>query len=133
MLLIRNFVAPSAVEGLGVFAAEQIAKGALVWKFEPTFDRLIPVGEYEAAPQFLKEQLDRYAYPCPGRPDLILYEVDNGRFMNHSDTPNTDFSDFAGARALRDIEAGEELTCNYSDFFADFELLPNLGAAGKRN
>lgn len=127
MLLIRNFVAPSAVEGLGVFAAESIAKGALVWRFEPTFDRLIPAGEYEASPLFLKEQLDRYAYPCPGRPGLILYEVDNGRFMNHSDTPNTDFSDFAGAVALRDIAAGEELTCNYSDFFAGYELLPNLG------
>lgn len=132
MLLIRNFVAPSAVEGLGVFAAEPIAKGALVWKFEPTFDRLIPVGDYEAAPPFLKEQLDRYAYPCPGRPDLILYEVDNGRFMNHSDAPNTDFSDFAGAVALRDIETGEELTCNYSDFFAGYELLPNLGDNARR-
>jgi len=127
MLLVRNYVGPSPVEGLGVFAAERIGKGALIWKFDPTFDRLIPVGDYEAAPLYLKEQLDRYAYPCPGRPELILYEVDNGRFMNHSETPNTDFSRFAGATALRDIEPGEELTCNYADFFAGYELLPNLG------
>lgn len=126
MLMVRNYVAPSAVEGLGVFAAEPIAKGDIVWRFDPRFDRLMPREEYESAPGFLKEQLDRYAYPMPGRPDLILYEVDNGRFMNHADEPNTDFRDLYGARALRDIAAGEELTCNYTDFFADYELLPNL-------
>jgi hypothetical protein len=46
--------------------------------------------------------------------------------MNHSDAPNTDFSNFALALARRDIEPGEELTCNYADFFIDYELLPNL-------
>lgn len=125
MLLVSTYVAPSKIEGIGVFAAEPIKKGALIWRLEPSFDRLIPVDKYEAAPPHLKDLLDRYAYPSPDRPGFIVYEVDNGRFMNHSETPNTDFSDAGGATALRDIAAGEELTCNYSDFFKDYELLPN--------
>jgi SET domain-containing protein len=131
MLLVSTYVAPSAVEGVGVFAAEPIKKGDLVWKFDPSFDRLIPMDRYLSAPPYLKELLDRYAYPSPERPDFIVYEVDNGRFMNHSETPNTDFSEFGGAIALRDIEAGEELTCNYADFFAGYELLPNTATRVK--
>ncbi|GAB4522289.1 MAG: SET domain-containing protein-lysine N-methyltransferase [Amphiplicatus sp.] len=131
MLLVSTYVAPSAVEGVGVFAAEPIRKGTVIWRFEPEFDRLIPVDRYLSAPPYLKDLLDRYAYPSPDRPGFIVYEVDNGRFMNHSETPNTDFSDFGGARAIRDIEPGEELTCNYGDFFKDFELLPNLAERAK--
>lgn len=131
MLLVSTYVAPSDVEGVGVFAAQPVKKGAPIWKFDPTFDRLIPMDAYLGAPPFLKDLLDRYAYPSPEQPEFIVYEVDNGRFMNHSETPNTDFSDFAGASALRDIEAGEELTCNYADFFANYELLPNPAERAK--
>lgn len=125
MLLVKTFVAASSVEGVGVFAAEPIAKGVVIWRLDASFDRLIPNDAYENAPPFLKDLLDRYAYPSPDRPGFIVYEVDNGRFMNHSKTPNTDFSDAGGAVALRDIAAGEELTCDYGDFFKDYELIPN--------
>ena len=125
MLLVKTYVAASKVEGVGVFAAEPIAKGSVIWRLEPAFDRLIPRADYEAAPPFLKDFLDRYAYPSPDDPGVIVYEVDNGRFMNHSTSPNTDFSHIGGATALRDIAAGEELTCDYGDFFKDFELIPN--------
>ncbi len=124
MLIVTTYIAPSAIEGVGVFAAEPIAKGQRVSRFEPGFDRLIPRGDYENAPPFLKTLLDRYAFPHPDNLDLIVYEVDNSRFMNHSPAPNTDFSDFAAGVALRDIAAGEELTCDYNSFFAQYELLP---------
>ena len=115
MLTVITYVAPSAIEGVGVFAAEPIAKGRVISCFDEAFDRLIPRDAYENAPPFLKTLLDRYAFPHPGNLDLIVYEVDNSRFMNHSSAPNTDFSNFA---------AGEELTCDYNSFFAQYELLP---------
>jgi SET domain-containing protein len=124
MFLVMTYVAPSAIEGVGVFAAEPIAKGAVISRFDPNFDRLIPRDDYENAPPYLKSLLDRYAFPHPKAPNYIVYEVDNSRFMNHSEMPNTDYSDFAAGFALRDIAAGEELTCNYNDFFRQFELLP---------
>ncbi|TGQ71103.1 MAG: SET domain-containing protein-lysine N-methyltransferase [Mesorhizobium sp.] len=123
MMLIRTYVAASAIEGVGMFAAEPIRKGASIWRLEPDFDRLIPMDKYETASPPLKELLDRYAYPSPDKPGFMVYEVDNGRFMNHSATPNTDFSQYGGATATRDISAGEEITCDYGEFFEDFERL----------
>ncbi len=39
-------------------------------------------------------------------------KMEMGWYLNHSDTPNAGRND--GWRALRDIEAGEELTISYS-------------------
>lgn len=132
MFLISTYVAASAIEGVGVFAAEPVKKGAVISRFDPDFDRLIPCADYLNAPPYLKSLLDRYAFPHPQMPDFIVYEVDNSRFMNHSMTPNTDYSDFAAGVALRDIAAGEELTCDYNSFFAQFELLPPEIEYGER-
>lgn len=124
MLLVRTFVGPSAIEGVGVFAAEPIGGGTPIWRLEAGFDRLVPLEDYRSAPPVLRELLDRYAYPSPDQPGFLVYEVDNGRFMNHADAPNTDFSEPSGGTALRDIAAGEELTCDYGEFYGEFELLP---------
>jgi len=122
MLLVPTYIAASAIEGVGVFAAESIARGTRIWKLEPSFDRVIPAAEHQAAPPVLKAFLDRYAYPSPDEPGFIVYEVDNGRFMNHSTTPNTVFGGEEPGRALRDIAAGEELTCDYAEFISNFDL-----------
>ena len=53
--------------------------------------------------------------------------ADYARFFNHSDDPNvrnTDDSSQNGwcvDRAARDITRGEELTCDYREFDADFD------------
>lgn len=124
MFLISTYVARSDIEGVGVFAAEPVKKGAVISRFDADFDRLIATREYLAAPPYLKSLLDRYAFPHPKMPEYIVYEVDNSRFMNHSLDPNTDYSDFAAGVALKNIKAGEELTCDYNTFFKQFELLP---------
>ncbi len=124
MLLVRTYVAQSAIEGVGVFAAEPIARGAPVWRLEPSLDRLIPVETWRAAPPYLKELIDRYAYPSADHPGHVVYDFDNGRFMNHSSEPNTDFSADQGGIAARDIAVGEEITCDYGEFYGGFELLP---------
>lgn len=124
MLIVTTYIARSEIEGVGVFTAEPIAKGQIISRFDPSFDRLIPRPAYESAAPYLKALLDRYAFPHPDDDNLIVYEVDNARFMNHSAAPNTEFSNFAAGSALRDIAAGEELTCDYNTFFSQYELLP---------
>ena len=127
MMLVNTFVAASEIEGVGIFTAEPISKGTVVWSFNPMFDRLIPVADYELALPQVRDFLDKYSYPWSDKPGFLIYETDNGRFMNHSNAPNFDFSELGGSKALRDIAAGEELTCNYADFYPNFELMP--GAA----
>jgi len=137
MLLVSTYIAASEIEGVGVFAAAPILKGALIWRLDPDFDRLIPADAYDSMPETMKELIDRYAYPSPDKTGSLVYEVDNGRFMNHSDTPNTNFAEYGGGTAMRDIAAGEELTCNYQEFYEGFELIPGLDletvAAGAAN
>lgn len=126
MLLVSTYIAASGIEGVGVFAAKPIRAGEVIWRFDPDFDMLLPAEKYAAAPLHLRELLDRYAYPSPGQPGLLVYETDNGRFMNHSETPNTDFSAADCGTALRDIAAGEELTCDYREFYQGFEPATHL-------
>jgi SET domain-containing protein len=122
MLLVSTYVAASRIQGVGVFAARPIAAGAVIWRLDADFDMLIPLEKYNAAPPYLREFLDRYAYPSPVKPGFLVFETDNGRFMNHSETPNTDFSRPGEGTALRDIAAGEEITCDYREFYEDFEF-----------
>ena len=54
----------------------------------------------------------------------MLYELcsDDARFFNHSDEPNTGSISNDTDVALRDIQQGEELTCDYRTFDADWQL-----------
>ena len=124
MLLIPTYVAPSSIEGVGVFADQPIAAGTLIWRLDPALDRLIPRDEVAKLEPLFQRFVERYSYPYPHDPNLLIVELDNGRFMNHADAPNTRFSDPDSGYTLRDIAAGEELTCNYSEFDPGFEMLP---------
>lgn len=124
MMLISTYVAPSRIEGVGVFAAEDIPAGALIWELAPGLDRLIRKDELAGLPEPLQQFAERYGYPYPHDPDVLIVELDNGRFMNHSTRPNTRFDDPDAGYALTTIKAGEEITCNYSEFDPSFEILP---------
>lgn len=122
MMLVRAQLKESPIEGIGVFAAEPIAKGAVVWQFEPEFDKEIARDFYETATGRLRDYLDRYSYFKPGDDSVLVLEGDEGRYLNHSTDPNTDFSGWPVAVALRDIAPGEEITCDYSTFCPGYEL-----------
>jgi uncharacterized protein len=125
MLLVNTYVAPSPIEGVGVFAAQPIAAGTRIWRLEPAFDRLIRREELLTMAPMMQAFVDRYAYPLLSDPEVLIVELDNGRFMNHDPLdPNTRFDDPDAGFALRDIAAGEEITCNYAEFDPGFEILP---------
>lgn len=126
MMLVPTYVAASDIEGVGVFAAAPIAKGDLIWQFDPSFDRLISARWLSEQAPLMQDFFRKYAYPAHHQSDSYILEVDNGRFMNHSTVPNTDFFQIVKGFAIRDIEPGEEFLCDYSQFDPAFELLPTL-------
>jgi SET domain-containing protein len=117
MLLIRTYLDKSPIQGIGVYARERIAKGTVIWKLDQRFDRLIPVEVWEAQTGPVKDYHHRYCYPRRSDPRFIVFEADDARYMNHADEPNCDFSNGDVAHAIRDIEPGDELTCDYNAFF----------------
>jgi SET domain-containing protein len=123
MMLVENTVRASAVHGMGVFTQYAIAKGTQVWLHHHSFDRYFTHQELAAFPDFVQRYLAIYAWSSRHNPHGVYYDLDNGRFMNHSATPNlipppngNDFELFAA----HDIAANEELTCDYRRFEPDF-------------
>jgi SET domain-containing protein len=124
MMLIPTYVAPSRIEGVGLFAAENIPAGTLIWRLEPALDRLLTKEDLAALPADHQAFVERYGYPYPHDPSITIIELDNGRFMNHSTAPNTNFSDPDTGFTRTFIPAHDELTCDYSEFDPSFEILP---------
>ncbi len=121
MMLVRTHLANSSIEGVGIFATEPIKAGDVVWKLEPKFDVFFTERDIESLPLHMQDFVARYGYPHLHKPGIIVLEVDNGRFMNHSEQPNTDFTRFDVGYATRDIAQGEEITCNYYEFDPTFQ------------
>jgi SET domain-containing protein len=121
MFLIHTCVKPSSIHGVGVFAGEDLPAGALIWIFDETVDWRLSASQLASFPQPFQARLREYCYRLP-EGDYV-YCGDNGKYMNHSSTPNCDDG---GDRTvtLRRIRAGEELTCDYRAFDLDSMIAP---------
>jgi len=122
MLLIRTNLRPSPIEGLGLFAAQPIAKGTITWAFDPRFDLLFDEAEVDRLPALQRALMLRHGYLSIQLQKYVLC-ADDARFWNHSATPNNAQilrpDDIEPSNiALRDIAAGEELTVDYRTFDA---------------
>lgn len=113
MFSVPTYLAPSAIHGTGVYAAEPIAAGTVIWDFTPGVDWELSEEELQAFPERLRDQIESW---CFQREDGVYVLCgDNAKFMNHSFEPNCDDKGDV-TLALRDIGAGEELTCDYRAF-----------------
>lgn len=120
MLLVKTFVGPSSIQGLGCFAAEDITKGQLVWRFDSTVDLIFTEEELKTFPAAFISFLKTYAYtPIDTKTRNYILCADHARHMNHSRDPNLLETPEGMNVAGRDIKAGEELTCDYHQFDQD--------------
>lgn len=125
MLLVKACAQPSPLHGLGLFALEAIPTGTPLWRFEPGFDRAFTPEQFAALPPPAQAHLRHFAYLDEVSGSWVL-NGDLTIFMNHSSPPNTGAMPGAAEPvitvALRDIAAGEELTCNYFAFDGAAEM-----------
>ena len=88
MLFVKTRLGISAIEGMGVFAEEFIPKGTTTWKFVAGLDQLLSHEVVSAIAEPMRSTLLRYSY-LDKKTGLYIYCLDNARFVNHSDTANT--------------------------------------------
>ena len=125
MLLVRTRLATSKIHGIGLFAEEFIAQGMITWKYLEGFDLRLRQSAIDELSESAKLQTLKYAYFDE---QLGLYELcsDDARFFNHADDPNTRSLALPSGEevdvAIRDIRAGEELTCDYRAFDRDWKF-----------
>lgn len=116
MLLVKTKLEKSQIPnaGLGCFAVELIPKGTKIWEFNPDFDRVYTTKEIKGLSLLELEYLDKYSYKNNG---LYYLCVDNGRFINHSEDPNTvEDTKVQATYASKDIHPGEEVLSDYRTF-----------------
>lgn len=118
---VKCKIAPSAIDGVGVFAIRDIAEGERLYvrwtkdlpahRYTLSFSDL---GKFDRSYPEVKELILAH-YPCVVNGCQFLspnYDAKMICFVNHSDNPNYDeLMD----TALRDIKKGEEITENYKN------------------
>ena len=117
MMLVKTYLSLSKVDGIGLFASEPIRKDTVIWRFNPIIDLLLTDEQMDSLSEASQELIRKYSYRHRYS-RLYLLCADDMRFMNHSSQPNCldvlypvepDIT-----IALKDIDAGEELTCDYA-------------------
>jgi len=109
MLLVKTKIKQSPINGIGLFADEFIPKGTVIFK-ESFFTKHFTKSEYESLDELQKEFINHYCYFLGG---IWRCSLDNDRFMNHSDNPNTtEIDDYTTISSI-DINIGDEITTNY--------------------
>lgn len=103
-----------SVVGAGVIATLPIPRGSLVWVMD-ALDQSIPESEIAQLPACWGPLVDRWTF-SDGRRHRVL-PWDHGRYVNHSCAPNCGGTEFGFEIALRDIEAGEQLSNDYATLF----------------
>ncbi len=119
-------VRPSSIHGLGVFAAADIPSGTVWWTADVSEMITISRRQFEAlvgsasspASDALIAGIQEYSFYIEAL-DLMILIPDDGRYVNHSETPNSiatvDGSTLASV-AGRDIAAGEEIVEDYATY-----------------
>lgn len=122
MILVPVQVAASSIHGHGLFAARFIERGTPIWRFLAGFDHDFPPEAWAALPEPARSHTRHFCFVRQGDLHVIL-SGDHACFINHSEKPNTgapeDGTFPVTTVALRDIDAGEEITCNYWSYDAD--------------
>lgn len=107
-----KFISPEV--GYGVFATKLIPRGTVTWVMDDFDQRFTPAQVAEVAPEY-RQILTRYGFLDEDRNTVLSW--DNARFVNHSCRPNSGSGcDDTFEVAIRDIQAGEQLTDDYGEF-----------------
>lgn len=113
MLTIKTHLKQTENKGIGLFSSESVLKGGKVWILDERFYRVFSETEIDALPTLQKDFIMKYGtwgvlHDDSGR----FLDLDDTRFMNHSNNPNICFVGHFGI-ALDNISEGDELTCDY--------------------
>jgi uncharacterized protein len=120
----------SAEIGDGVFATQRIPRGTIVWA-QDRFDRVLEPAEIEALDRALRELVFHYAHVDAKRNYVLCWDA--GKLMNHSCDPAVRGIGSWMQVARRELEEGEEITCDYAECNIEEPLDCRCGASACRH
>ena len=115
-------IRPSPIEGIGVFALQDIPKGCRsMFSQAIEQEQWIPIAktDVDKLPAHAKALIENYCLYDDENyfvPDYGFKKMDLVNFLNHSETPNViSINDGEFFEAIRDIKQGEELVIDYGE------------------
>ena len=113
--------------GYGVVALKPIPCGTITWVLDK-LDRKFTPQEVKAMDELYQEVLDKYTYRNAEGNHILCWDI--ARFVNHSSRSNCLTTAYEFEIAIRDIDAGEELTDDYGylNLEEPFEVVPEEGS-----
>ncbi len=115
-------IRPSAIEGIGVFALQDIPKGCRsMFSKANELEQWIPITktQVENLPAHAKALIENYCLYDEENyfvPDYGFKKMDLVNFLNHSDTPNViSINDGEFFETIRNIKKDEELVIDYGE------------------
>ena len=96
--------------GYGIVALKRIPQGTITWALDK-LDRIFTPEQVRAMDNLYQDVLDKYTYRNAQGNYILCW--DNARFINHSSRSNCLTTAYEFEIAVRDIEAGDQLTDDY--------------------
>jgi uncharacterized protein len=97
--------------GYGVFATQFIPKGTIVYA-KDCLEIEIKEKDFKKYEPALKEQIEKYSYTDERGIRVISWDL--GKYVNHCCDSNTLSTSYGFDIAVRDINEGDEMTCDYA-------------------
>lgn len=119
----------SAATGAGVFVTRFIPRGTVVWVQDPN-DIVYTPEQYDTLPAAARAIAETYAYEDSFGNHVLCGDI--ARYMNHSCDPATLSLGEHCEIAARDLNPGDELTCEYGYLNLDRPMRCYCGAIGCR-
>lgn len=119
MLKVKTKIGESKIHGIGLFADQFIPKGTITWSYDKDLDCTYEKELIENLPPLLK---DYFLFYCYFDYDINKYILccDNQKFINHSVANENISSEPTKDIAMRDIQIGEEMICDYNKFDSNY-------------
>jgi len=112
--------------GYGVFATAFMPKGTIVYIKDP-FDIEVAPEQYDALDDLLRSQVERYSYIDERGMRILSWDM--AKFVNHRCDCNTMSTGYGFEIAIKDIQAGDEITDEYGLFNMGADMPLSCGCA----
>ena len=122
-----QYISPTI--GYGVFATADIPEGTVVY-VKDSLELVISPEDYRQHTAEMREVVDKYSY-IDERGDRII-SWDFAKYVNHCCNCNTISTGYGFEMAIRDIQAGEQITDEYGIFNLDTEMQLECASPGCR-
>lgn len=112
-----RFVSPEI--GFGVFATQFIPAGTITYA-QDSLDIMISADQYAALGPGQKRSVDHYSFIDPDGNRVLCW--DHAKYVNHCCHANTISTGYGFEIAIKDIQAGEQVTDDYGLFNLPYEM-----------